>query len=478
MSPPPTRIDASPLQELVSAFATERHCPSLAWGVLIDGSLAATGAVGAVTERTVYRIASMTKSFSAAATLLLRDEGVLRLDDAVAEHAPELAVLDRFDSAPITIRDLLTMTSGLPTDDPWADRHLDLTDEEFDQIIADGPLFARPTGNTFEYSNLGYAVLGRVVVGASGRRIQDIISDRLLRPLGMDSTTWTRPDHDDWARPMRWIDAIDDDDDDGEPAGHVDELEPLGDGIISPMGGIWTTVTDLAIWIAWLGAAFPARPDDDDGPLSRASRREMQSAQRYIGTRTVGDARAPYSYGYGLVVLDDPALGRVITHSGGLPGYGSNMRWVPGRRVGVVALANSTYAPMLELTSRLLALIAEQGLVAPDRPAVTSDVDTAARRLVALVNNWDDAEAADLFTHSLVLDDSLDRRTWAAAALTRRTGALTVASIEATSAAGGTVRCSGASGTNATLSFLLAPRRPPQIQSYSHTVEPAEHPAG
>ena len=107
----------------------------------------------------------MTKSFSAAATLWLRDAGVLRLDDPIGWHAPELAELrsPTADAPPITIRDLLSMTSGLATDDPWADRHLDLTDAEFDAIVAGGLLFAVPTGTIHEYSNFGYAVLGRVV---------------------------------------------------------------------------------------------------------------------------------------------------------------------------------------------------------------------------------------------------------------------------------------------------------------------------
>ena len=173
MSPAPPSIDAAPLHALVSSFAPERHCPTLVWGVIVDGRLAATGTVGDVAHRTVYRIASMTKSFSAAATLQLRDAGVLRLDDRASDHARELRALDRFDAAPITIRDLLAMTSGLPTDDPWADRHLDLTDERFDRIITDGPVFARSTGDSFEYSNFGYAILGRVVHRATGHRIQE-----------------------------------------------------------------------------------------------------------------------------------------------------------------------------------------------------------------------------------------------------------------------------------------------------------------
>ena len=88
----------------------------------------------------------MTKSFSAAATLWLRDAGVLRLDDPIGVYAPELAQLrsPTSDAPPITVRDLLSMTSGLATDDPWADRHLDLTDDGFDAIIAESPVFRGP----------------------------------------------------------------------------------------------------------------------------------------------------------------------------------------------------------------------------------------------------------------------------------------------------------------------------------------------
>lgn len=462
------QLDRGPLDRLVASYADERRCPTISWGVIIGDDIV-TGGVGGdgdrerVTEHTVYRIASMTKSFSAAATLILRDEGVLRLDDPVARHAPELAALDRFDTAPITIRDLLTMTSGLPSDDPWADRHLDLTDDEFDRIISDVPLFAHSTGNVYEYSNFGFAVLGRVVQRATGQRMQDVITSRLLAPLGMEHSGWVRPEHDDWARPMRWIDDR-----------HVAERGPLPDGLIAPMGGIWTTVADLARWVTWLDAAFPARDEPDDGPLCRASRREMQSPQRYTGMGTLRGVRAAGTYGLGLRVLDEPVLGIVVTHSGGLPGYGSNMRWLPGRRIGAIALANATYAPMTELTAHLLDAVREQGLVPTSTVAVSSEVAELGAHLVALVNEWDDDRARQVVTESLVDDDTLDRRRAAAERVVAVTGPLTITSIEPQGAARATIRCSGATGSTATVSMLLAPPRPARIQSYTVTVDPAE----
>lgn len=452
-------LDAEAIQRIVDEFATEKHCPSVAWGVVIDGSLTTTGAVGDVTDQTVYRIASMTKSFSAAATLLLRDEGALRLDDEVAGHAPELASLAHGDDAPITVRDLLTMTSGFPTDDHWADRHLDLTDDEFDRIIDDGLIFAHAPGDAWEYSNFGFAVLGRVVHRATGQRIQDVISERLLGPLGMTRTTWTQPDHDDWARPFRWQDDH-----------HLDELPPLDDGLIAPMGGIWTTVADLARWVSWLDDAFPARSGAEDGPVRRSSRRAMQTPQRYVGLRAVRGGQSPGNYGFGLQVVDDPLLGPVVAHSGGLPGYGSNMRWVPGRRVGVIALANVTYAPMAELTARILNHLHEAGFVPPEVTPVSPAIADVAPRLIALLNDWDDGAAANLFTTSLVHDDALDRRRAEAERVTSQTGRLAIASIEPATAARATIRCEGALGQSVAVTFLLAPPSPPRIQSYSLAV--------
>ncbi len=137
-------------------LAREAAVPGVAWGVVRDGLLVHSGGAGTIRDGedrppdadSVYRIASMTKSFTAATVLLLRDEGRLRLDDPVADHVPALAdwAPPTADSPPVTIRDLLTMSSGLPTDDPWGDRQQGLALDAFDRLLADGPSFAWPPG--------------------------------------------------------------------------------------------------------------------------------------------------------------------------------------------------------------------------------------------------------------------------------------------------------------------------------------------
>ena len=284
------------LRALVARTASTRHCPSIVWGIVHNGQLlhaeghGTLDACAAPTAQTVYRIASMTKSFTAAAVLLLRDEGALSLEDPISRHAPELNVAGSTqDAGPIRIRHLLTMSGGMASDDAWLDRHMDISAAGLDALLAQGVLFAGSTGSVFEYSNLGYGMLGRIASRITGQCIQDFISERLLAPLGMTQTTWTAPDHGRWARPHRVEDEI----------AVPDTLPPVADGELAPLGGLWSSVADVARWISWFDDSFPSRDDPDSGPLCRASRREMQQMQHYIGTDREVARAAPHGYGYG-----------------------------------------------------------------------------------------------------------------------------------------------------------------------------------
>jgi CubicO group peptidase (beta-lactamase class C family) len=444
---------ARPILETVFAeHAALGRLPSLGWGLVEGGALRV-----AREEDAVYRIASMTKSFTCAAILILRDEGRLALDDPVARHAPELAHLrgPTGDAPPITIRHLMTMSGGLATDDPWADRHLDVTDAALDRWLAPGAGFAEAPGTAFEYSNLGFGLLGRVVRHITGAPLQKLVTDRLLGPLGMTRTTWTAPP-----------DAI---------TGYRrrgDELVPerlLGDGAIAPMGGLFTTVVDLARWIAFLADAFPPRDGPDPAPLSRASRREMQQAQRAFPPRTVsardGRVRAVTGgYGYGLNVTWVEPIGWVVDHSGGLPGFGSNMRWTRAG-LGLVALANLTYARMADATAAALMALLAGDMLRPVAPTVTAALRRAAEELVALHNAWDDRVAESLFADNVDLDEERERRAAAAARLGAEHGPFTTARVEARSATSGVAVAHRPRG-ELRIDFQLHPLLPPRVQHY------------
>jgi CubicO group peptidase (beta-lactamase class C family) len=444
---------ATPIcRSLFAERAARARLPSLAWGLVLDGKVVAGDDADAV-----YRIASMTKSFTAASVLMLRDDGRLRLDDVVVEHAPELAAL-RFpapDAPAITIRHLLSMSSGLATDDAWADRHLDITDDELDALIDSGVGFATVPGTAFEYSNLGYAVLGRVVRNVAGAPLQQLVADRLLRPLGMDRTTWTAPRD---ARAGFRSRSSDDDVLRSEPS--------LADGAMAPMGGLFSTVSDLARWIGFLASSFAGAPTHAD-VLAAASRREMQQVARAFSPTFATNNRQwsqrSGGYGFGLNVIPHARLGATVTHSGGLPGFGSNMRWVPATGVGLVALANSTYAPMQEATSVVLDALAEAGAVSAAYPTISAAVEWAARGLADLIASWDDSAAGALFADNVALDEPLSDRRSAAQQLAAEHGPLTLARIVAESATAAVVVLHGRTA-ELHVDFQLAPTG--AVQSY------------
>ena len=428
------------LQNQSDTTARDERVASVVWGVVAGGQLVEHGSTGTLyddvpaDERAVYRIASMTKSFTAAVVLALRDEGAWSLDDAVALHAPELAtVVGPAGSPPITLRHLLSMTSGLATDDAWADRHLDITADEIDVIYTAGPTFAHVANTAYEYSNLGYGMLGRAVQRITGNPVQQHITQRLLHPLGMHDTSWVQPEHDHWARPHRVQD------------GDVmrDWPDPIGDGEIAPMGGLWTNVTDLARWVLWLESANSTPHQPDAIGLSAASRREMQRMHTYIGVTSVAGRSSPAGYGLGLNVRDDPTLGTVVAHAGGLPGYGSSMRWLAGRGVGAIALGNCTYAPMSVLTMQLLDTLHAHGAVPAPAATESPHWESAARRLVALLNAWNDLEAAALFADNVALDESFDRRRAVAQLLIQEHGHLRISELRPTATSKGAIDVQG-----------------------------------
>ncbi len=344
-----TEIDAA-----CAAFAEQEHIPGLALGIVQGSRLVHVTALGLadreagrrVKAGTAFRIASMTKNMTALAILSLRDRGWLQLDAPLAHYVPQFAAVKPAtrDSAPVTVRHLLTHTAGFVTDDPWGDRVLGLSPAELDTVMATGHLFARPPGLAFEYSNLGYALLGRVLTNVSGEPYQAYMRRTFLEPLGMAHTTFDAPAaaaRGDYAWGYRL---------DGEIWSR-ERVEP--DGEVGAMGGLATTVTDYARYVSFLLSAWPARDEPESGPVRRSSVREMVLWHAPpFAPETPPGARAgqPSAYGYGLTHSTDALLGMRIHHAGGLPGYGSHVLMLPERGWGVFAFGNRTYAPMSRLT--------------------------------------------------------------------------------------------------------------------------------
>jgi serine-type D-Ala-D-Ala carboxypeptidase/endopeptidase len=488
-------VDFAAVDTLAAGYHGRGGQPGLAYGIVADGELVHAAGLG---ERylggpppdadTVFRIASMTKSFTASAILALRDDGALTLDDLAEDYVPELRgwPLVSPDAVRISIRHLLTMTAGFPTDDPWGDRQQGLPLEEFARFLAGGVSVNWAPGTRFEYSNLGYAILGRIITVVTGVAYSDYIRHRLLRPLGMTRTGYEAEEFEvpgeqatgaaDLARGYR-----------RSPGGWSKvAFDPAG--AFAPMGGIFSCVRDLTRWVAGFAAAFP--PGDGGGahPVRAATRREMQLPQVLTGWAIApgfpgnGASSPPATYGFGLFVDEHPTLGRIISHSGGYPGFGSNMAWHPATGTGVIALGNSTYAAMAPLAARLLEAVVRQGepaaygpWVALGAPGPWPETLAAQAAVGELLQTWDDAAAQRLFSPNVAQDAPFPERQRRIALIRERIGAFgddPARRPEFDTPAQCRWWLAGERGV-VQAQIQLNPERPPRVQSLTLAVPPA-----
>lgn len=459
------------VDKMYADLAAAQHLPGLVYGVVMDGKLVHVRAIGhanverkiAATPATPFRIASMTKSFAAMAALHLRDAGKLRLDDPVASYLPELkgVRLPTADSPVLTLRHLMTMTTGLPEDNPWGDRQMAVDNAALAKLVAGGLSFSNAPGVGFEYSNLGYILLGKVVTKVSGMRFQDYITRHILRPLGMNHTVWEYADipRDQFALGYRW-----------DKGSWIPE-PVLGDGDGAAMGGLITTMDDFARYVAFHLEAWPARDGADTGPLKRATVREMHQPQVFAGfspKALLSDEKTLNPrvgfYGYGLTWTRDSQNVVTVGHSGGLPGYGSQYRFAPDHGIGVMAFTNLRYGPVYNPTSKVLALLIEKGKL-PARAVLPSPVLLERQRQVAqLIQSWDEKLGAAIVAENFFMDRS--REDWIAAARTQLAPIGSIRSIgpvKPENQLRGRFDVVGENGTREVF-FTLTPEREPKLQ--------------
>lgn len=463
------------IDKLFKSFVERAQMPGAAMGVIIDGELVWIQTAGVrdtksktpVTPDTVFRIASMTKSFTAMSILKLRDEGKLSLEDPVARYVPALATLPypTKDSPVLTIRLLLSHSEGFPEDNPWGDRQLAQSDETIRNWMKAGIPFSTVPGTAYEYSNYGFAILGQVVAKASGRPYTDYVRDNILKPLGMNSTTFekTSVSPEQMAIGYRW-----------ENEQFVEE-PILAHGSFGSMGGLWTTTRDLAKYVAFLMSAFPPRDDADNGPIKRSSAREMQQFARLPASSVVrGNVDSPLQlalsgYGFGLGVSQDCRFAYVVGHGGGLPGYGSLMRWLPEYGVGLIAMSNLTYGGFNGLFNDSLSALYRTGALRPRTVVPSQALLDAQRDISQLIIKWDDSLANRVAADNLFLDVAADVRKGRWAALAEQHGTCRPATtIEAENALRGRWRMSCDRGW-LDVQITLAPTSVPKVQAIGIT---------
>jgi CubicO group peptidase (beta-lactamase class C family) len=334
---------AAKLEQLVRLEQREKRMPSLSAAILRDGELVWETALGLAdvesdleaTPDTQYRIGSITKTFTAAAIMQLRDAGKLDLEDTLDRHVEGAAHRP-------TIRRLLSHASGLQREtqnDSWLTLRFAPPDELV-ETLAQAELVL-PSGARFHYSNLAYALLGVVVERVSGIPYRDYVRTRLFDPVGLTRVSFAP-----------------------EPRAALGYLaQPYADGVWDTIGvdtgawesagQLWGTAGDICRWGAFLA-------DPDESVLAASSAKEMRTVQ------LIDDHERWLSgYGLGLELRRDGE--RILAgHGGSMPGFIARLYFSPKEKVVVALLTNESEAALGELGLALARTTIEEWPVAPE----------------------------------------------------------------------------------------------------------------
>ena len=477
-APPAIAQLAPEIDRLFSEFQAdpETKVPGLVYGIVDDGRLVHVRGVGVqdlearrpVTPDSLFRIASMSKAFTALAILKLRDEGKLSLDALAETYVPELRRwrYPTSDSPRIRVRDLLNHSAGFVTDDPWGDRQQVLTEEEFTRMLQQGVPFTRAPGMAFEYSNFGYALLGRIITNVAGMPYDQYISRNIQRPLGMVSTGYEVRD---WPLERRAIGYR------WENAAWAEE-PTMRHGVFGAMGGVQTSASDYAKWMAFLLSAWPPRDGPDSGPVRRASVRQMAQGSNFPRVRSrfgrSGAAACPQAaaYGMGLIAASDCELGLTLSHGGGYPGYGSHMLLLPDHGVGIFVFTNRTYTGASGTAWDAAVVLHKAGLLVGRKPAVSRSLAAAYAAAGSMYRAGDVAAAGNLLAMNFLLDRSAANWRAEFARLKSQVGECrTDSAIQPTGALSGTFQWDCARG-KLDGQLLLAPTSPAGIQALRFSI--------
>jgi D-alanyl-D-alanine carboxypeptidase len=315
----PSRAQADAIEDLIHTEMRQHPIPGIALTVIQNGQPIKTAAYGLanveshtpVTSNTIFEIGSITKQFTAAAILLLAQDGKLSVDDKISRHLTNTPPA----WSQITIRQLLTHTSGLKSytglDGFEFSRHL--TEAQFIQRIGTYPL-EFPSGAQWSYCNTGYNLLGFIIENVSGTNYWNFLRDRIFAPLQMTNTTARAP------QPLPLDFAR------GYETNHAGQPIPRDPAITDTFaaGALASTVGDLAKWNAALDAGKI---------LTAASRQQMWTPVKLNDATT-------HDYGFGWFLQPWHGL-KNIAHSGSTDGFSASLQRFPDAGFTVIILCNS-----------------------------------------------------------------------------------------------------------------------------------------
>lgn len=282
----------------------------------------------AATTDTAYRIGSITKQFTGLVLLQLAERGKLNLTDPVEKFVPEVKAVSggRPGSAPMTLLQLATMMSGLSREPetPFTEHSVGAVKQWDAKVLQALPktTYAHETGTKFLYSNIGYATLGIALGRAAGRPFTEYVEQEILTPLGMTHTAWEpnatiRP-----LIPRAYTRR------DGKPDWRDAEREVDGRGYRVPNGALWSTVGDLAKFVAFELGQGP------EGILKKETQHENYSR--------VYSANGDLTSGYGLG-FQATRRGTLVSlgHGGSTAGFRTAAQFHRESKIGVIVLRSA-----------------------------------------------------------------------------------------------------------------------------------------
>lgn len=330
----------------IDALVDYEDVPGVSVGFVVDqdviwskGFGVANRATGEAPDAdTIYSICSISKLFTAIGAMQQRDAGALSLRDPVTDHLDWFSIDERHaDAGPARIEGLLTHSSGLPreSDFPYWVGSFDFPsrDAMIDRLREQATLY--PASTRFQYSNLALTLVGEIVAARAGIPYEQYMRERILDPLGLrDTRTFFPVEEHGESMAVGYT---------GRERNAERRRLPPRYGRDHTRAGFTSTVNDLARFASW---QFRVLAGDDETVLDRNTLREMH---RIHWAEPSGSP----NWGLGFSVLNIEGQ-TVVGHSGGCPGYTTNLAIVPKHQVAAIALTNAADGPAGGITRTML----------------------------------------------------------------------------------------------------------------------------
>ncbi len=354
------------LESWIQAQMDYQNLPGISVGIIYDQDLIYAKGFGysnledktPATIQTLYRIASISKTFTATAIMQLRDEGKLRLDDPIEKFLPGFNIKNPFpDSREITVFHLITHTSGLPRNAGfpyWTDRKFPTMKQILEALPEQEMIY--PPGTQYKYSNLGIALLGEIVSVASGMSYEKYITENILKPLEMAGSSVFIMEKDKIKLTTPYSYRF--------PDGSR-RIMPFTDAKgIAPAANITSNIEDMSKYIS---LQFRKGRKGGNQILDSHTLEDMQRIQWLNPSWTSG-------YGLGFRVWKQDSY-TVVGHGGFVAGNRSQISFIPKEKIGVIVLTNADDASPAFFVRKILELMMPviKSAVTPENPVTKAD---------------------------------------------------------------------------------------------------------